>query len=558
MAEQTGTQGAAAPAKDLPKFQAPKKRKWPKRLVTGVVLAAAAVFLLQTFGGGGTGAASGTYSPAPAEKRDMAITVTGSGTIKPNDTYRATTLVKGEILSAPFEEGQTVRKDDVLFTIDASSVESAIKQAVIGVEQAQLALQTAQLNYDSLLRTRSENAADRQVKANATGVIEALHVDPGDNVAVGTPIADILDRDNMKLEVPFHSVDAAGFYVGQSASVAVSGTAEVLPGVISEIAATDTVGAGGALVRKVTITVSNPGALSDNSMGSASVGAVSSAASASFTYGARKQLVAKYTGELETLSIKEGDRVTDGQLVGQFKETDMQDQINAAAISVQNAKLSLKTAQDNLERTQDTLEDYTITSPIDGTVIEKNYKAGDNIDPANTSSEASAFMAVIYDMSRLTFDMAVDELDVAKLKVGQAVTFTTNALKGQTFTGKVEKVNINGTTVNGFTTYPVTVAVDGDGGALAQRGLFSGMNISASILVDQATGALTVPVNAVSRDNTVLVAGEGALDEAGNLADPSKLEPRSVEIGRSDEFYVEILSGLAEGEIVFTQDAVLG
>ena len=169
-------------------------------------------------------------------------------------------------------------------------------------------------------------------------------------------------------------------------------------------------------------------------MGSAMVGEVSSSASGTFQYGESKQLIAKYSGELQTLDLNEGDKVYDGQLLGEFKETKMQDQIDAAAIQLQNARLSLQNAKDRLE-------DYTITSPIDGTVIEKNYKAGDNIDPSTaTATGANAFLAVIYDMSRLTFDINVSEMDVVRVEVGQKVTFTADALDGQEFTGVVEKV----------------------------------------------------------------------------------------------------------------------
>ena len=376
----------------------------------------------------------------------------------------------------------------------------------------------------------------------------------GDTIAAGTPIADILDRDNMKLEVPFHSVNAAGFYVGQSAAVTVAGTAETLYGTITEIAATDSVGLGGTLVRNVTITVQNPGALSDTSTGSAAVGEVTSSASGSFQYGERKQLVAKYSGELETLTLNEGDRVYDGQQVGEFKETQMQDQIDAASIQLSNARLALRNAQDSLARTQDSLEDYTITSPIEGTVIEKNYKEGDNYDPSTASSSgASAFMAVIYDMSRLTFDINVSEMDVVKVKVGQKVTFTADALDSQSFTGVVEKVNINGTTQNGNTSYPVTVTVDGNGSELADQGLLPGMSVSASIIVEEVGSVLCIPVDAVQRGEApyVLVPGAGALDESGNLADFTKLERREVTLGRNNDEFIEILSGLEEGETVF-------
>ncbi len=556
MADQSNVQ---TPVKEAPKLQVPKKKKkWIKRLVILVVIVAVILFVLSRCMSGGIQSAAGNYLPAVAQVQDLTVAVTGPGTIKSNDSYKATTLIKGEILTAPFEEGDTVEKDDVLFTIDASDVENAIKQARTGVEQAQLSVQSAQLNYDSLVRTRNDNAEDRQVKANANGVVTKVYVDPGDTVGAGTPVADILDRDNMKLEVPFHSVSAAGFYVGQPASVTVSGTAEILYGAITEISATDAVGAGGALVRNVTITVQNPGALSDSSMGSAAVGDVTCASSGQFAYGESKQLIAKYSGELETLTLHEGDRVADGQVVGEFKETQMQDQIDAAAIQLRNAQLALRNAQDSLQRAEDSLEDYTITSPITGTVIEKNYKEGDNYDPSTASSTgANAFLAVIYDMSRLTFDINVSEMDVVRVQAGQRVTFTADALDGQEFTGVVEKVNINGTTQNGNTSYPVTVAVDGNGQDLAAEGLLPGMSVSANIIVEEVGSVLCVPVDAIQRSEIpyVLVAGEGALDENGGLADFTKLEQRPVELGRNNDEYIEVLSGLEEGDVVFIPNA---
>lgn len=182
MAKQTN-----ASAKEAPQFQAPKKKKkWLKHIIAlTVIVALLALFLTQCMKGG-VQTASGSYLPATAAVQDLTVAVTGPGTVKPNDTYRATALVKGEVLSAPFEEGQEIHKDDTLFVIDASDVETAI-------QQAQLSVQSAQLNYDSLVRTRNDNTQDRQVKANASGVVTKVYVDPGDTVAAGTPIADILD-----------------------------------------------------------------------------------------------------------------------------------------------------------------------------------------------------------------------------------------------------------------------------------------------------------------------------------------------------------------------------
>ena len=531
------TQASPKPVKvRIPK----KKKKWIKRVIVLVVLIAVVVFLLRSCSGGSTALTSGTYLPDTASTQDLVVSVSGTGAIEPLHSYKVTTLVKGEVLEAPFEEGQTVHKGDLLFRIDSTDVETSI-------EQAQLSLESAQLNYQQLLKNQEDSHKNATVEANATGVITKLYVDEGDMVSAGAPIADILDRDNMKLKVPFHSADAAGFYVGQSATVTVDGTMETLPGTIDTIAATDSVGPGGTLVREITIVVRNPGALSDTSSGTASVGTASSASSGTFAYGESKQVVAKTSGELTSLTVKEGDRVLEDQVIGGFDETDMETQIENAAIQVQNAELTLKNAQDRLE-------DYSITSTIDGTVIEKNYDVGDTLDTSTASTTGIAYPAVIYDMSALTFDISVNELDINKIEVGQKVEITADAVEGKTFTGVVDKVNINGTTTNGSTNYPVTVLVDG-----TPEELKPGMNVSAKIVVEDAGSVLCVPVEAVSRgaDGTSLVkvAGEGALDENGNVVDPSKLEDRVVTLGRSDDTYIEILSGLEDGETVYIYQA---
>ena len=180
-----------------------------------------------------------------------------------------------------------------------------------------------------------------------------------------------------------------------------------------------------------------------------------------------------------------------------------------------------------------------------GTLMQ-NHKAGDTIDN-NSLTAAGGTLAVLYDMSTLTFEMKIDEKDINKVQVGQEVTITADAVEGVTFSGVVDTVNINGTTVSGQTNYPVTVVINDP------QDLKPGMNVSADIIVERAGTVLCVPVDAVNRGSdkpTVQVAQEGALDENGNVVDPSKLETREVTLGRNDNDNIEITSGLSEGEIV--------
>ena len=240
-----------------------------------------------------------------------------------------------------------------------------------------------------------------------------------------------------------------------------------------------------------------------------------------------------------SLNVSVGSRVSAGQVLATLGGSSAETSLENASISLQNAQLTLK-------NTQDALENYTITAPISGTIIEKNFKAGDTIDN-NSLSAAGGTLAVLYDMSTLTFEMKIDEKDINKIQVGQEVTITADAVEGVTFSGVVDTVNINGTTVSGQTNYPVTVVIDN------AKDLKPGMNVSADIIVERAGTVLCVPVDAVNRGSdqpTVQVALEGALDETGTVVDPSKLETREVTLGRNDTDNIEITSGLQEGDVV--------
>ena len=517
-------------ASERPEFKIPKprkKRRWVKVLIVLAVLAALVFwFLIRPIMSASDQLESMLYQTGTVEYRELTVSVSGTGTVEPADSYQVTALVKGEILDAPFEEGEQVEKGDILYQIDASDVENSIQRAELAVEQAQLA-------YQNALDSRDDAAENTDVKASDTGVIQKLYYEAGDTVAAGSPIADIIDRDTMELTLPFHAADAAAFHVGQAATVYVDGTAETLRGTVESISPVDQAGAGGTLVREITIAVPNPGALSNQNTGTATVGGADCAGTGAFTYAAQSTVTARTGGKLESLTISEGDRVAKDQVIGAFEAADLDSQIKNAELSLQSAELSLQS-------TRDQLENYTITSPISGMVIEKNYKAGDNLD---ASSAAAGYLAVIYDMSGLSFTMNIDELYIGQIAVGQEVRITTKALEGQEFTGHVSKININGTTMNGVTTYPVTVEIDDAGD------LLPGMNISAEILVEHAEHVLSVPVEMVGRGNVVQVLPADAYDKDGN-PDYSRLVETPVELGRNDDRYIEILSGLNEGDTV--------
>ena len=506
--------------KKRPSLKLPKKKKkrvkWLLLAVVGVVVLWW-IFLRPK--ADLSAVTAGQYIPVPAVRQDLTVSVDGSGAVTPIESYQVSALTSGEILQAPFEVGDQIELGALLYQLDA-------KEAQATIAQAQLALRQAQLSYDTV-------AHGLTARSSTGGVVQTVHVQKGDLVSPGTPIADITDTSTMILSLPFQSADAAGIAPGQSAQVTLSGTLETLPGTVESVSSADLVGAGGALVRQVQIRVSNPGALTAEQSATASVGAVSCAGSGKFQASSRQTVTAQTSGEITELYVTAGSQVSAGTPVAAIGGESAQNALENAAMGVESAQLSL-------QRAQDALENYTITSPISGTVIEKNFKAGDKLDGMESGA-----LAVIFDLSGLKLTINVSELNISQLQSGQKVEITAEALPDQVFYGVVDAVSINGTTTKGFTTYPVTIVLEEFGD------LNPGMNVSAKVIIFQETNALCIPVSAVNSDGTILVAAPGALSEDGStVIDPSKAERRTVTLGSGDQEYVSVTEGLEEGEVV--------
>ena len=520
-----------------------RRKGWVKKLVALALVCAIAGGGAWYFLGGdqNAAAAAGTaYTTAEVTRRTITSTITGSGTLQAADSYSVTTLLEGTILTADFEEGDQVEEGTVLYTIDSSDASSSLEQSQISVNQAQR-------NYDNAL----ESLADLDITATVSGRVLSLDVEVGDDVNAGQTVATLRNSDVMELTVPFPADDAASFYVGQSATVTLDSTFETLTGTVSKIAGNTQVLTGNVIVREVTIQVSNPGGLSTTQSASAAVGGVGSSSAATFAYADEAAVTASVSGTVSAVSFQEGDWVEKGQVLVSLTSDSVDDQIQSASESLRNAELSY-------DKQTEQLDDYTITAPITGTIVDKNYNAGE-------ISESNQVLCTIYDLSYLTMTLSVDELDIADIAVGQTVSVTADAVEDQTYTGVVTKVSVAGTSTGSATTYPVTIRIDDT------DGLLPGMSVDATIELESAQDVLAIPAAALNRGDTVLVTTDSpsavnavsqtsedlALPEgAENTEMPESSEAQSsyvsvaVTTGVSDGDYIEITSGLQEGDVV--------
>ena len=509
-----------------------KSRRWKLpplgkrgRVLAGVLAAVLLAVLVLPRLGAGTAAVL-PYQLARAERRDLAVTVSGTATLEPADAYRVTTLISGTIQEAPFEEDALVEEGALLYALDAGAVQDS-------VDRASLSQQQAQVSYDQAREALHPTAP-------IDGVINDIYVHNGDSVTAGTALARIVGSTDLTMDFLFPYTDSSVFYVGQTATVWIGNFEAPVQGTVVSVSDDNIITTNGRTTSSVRVEMPNPGVVSDTYTARANIAGYSSYGTASITMADSATVYAAGSGTITGFDKLIGAAVRQGETLCTVES-------EATRAQVENARLSLESARLSAASASGDLEDYTIESPISGTVIEKNFKAGDKVDGVSSGT-----LAVIYDLSSLKMEMSVSELDIGKVQVGQTVEITANALPGEVFTGTVERVGINGTTTDGFTNYPVTIT-------LAEYGdLKPGMNVSATILCEKAENVLCVPVAAVARGDTVQVVPEAALSEDGtSLADPAQLEVRTVTLGRSDQDSIEITSGLEEGETVAYLDPAL-
>ena len=517
-------QEAEMPQKGLKPFL----HKNGKKLVAVLVVLVLLIALFAPKGKKKAVSAETQYTTVSPENRDITNVYSASGTLSAANAYTVKPLVKGEVLTADFEVGDTVEKGDVLYTIDSSDV-------ISGVEKAELSLNQAQRSYD--------DAVDAQyIRTDIGGTVASFKVRVGDVVTAGQEVAAIRDDTTLLLSLEFPAADAANFTVGQGAEVLLDSTFEAIGGTVQSVSGADTLSSGNLLVRTVTIAVKNTGNLTAAQAATATINGVSALSSARFSYQREQTVTAQQNGIVSALCVKEGAQVSADTALIQLSGDNLTKQM-------QNASDSLRSAELSAEDTQKQVDDYTITAPISGTIISKDVKVGDTV---GTSASSVETMCVIYDMSYLEMTLNVDELEILSIKEGQEATITADAIPNQTFRGVVTSVSKSGTTTGGTTTYPVTIRIDEMGD------LLPGMNATAEIVTESAEDTLSVPNEAIVRGNYVLVTKDSP--SAAN-ADDSMTAPEGyvyvkVTTGVSDDDYIAVTSGLQAGDTVAYNSAL--
>ena len=204
-----------------------------------------------------------------------------------------------------------------------------------------------------------------------------------------------------------------------------------------------------------------------------------------------------------------------------------EEDVRIAELEISQAQAALEIAQYNLSGTQ-------LIAPFDGVVAAVNLQVGE--------AASSALPAIVLaDTAQFYLEVSVDEVDVARVQAAQAVTVTLDALPNVALQAAVDRIAPSATVNAGVVSYAVRLRLDP-----AEAPLRGGMTATAAIVVDEARDVVVVPNWAVRRDRDT---GE----TFASVLRAGQVEEVPVTLGLRDEAVSEVVSGLAEGDVVAVQ-----
>lgn len=535
------------------------KLKGKGKLITGIVVSIVVVVgLAGWYFLGSKSQVQAKTVTATVTKGTIDVKVSGTGNVEPADTSNVIAKASGNIAGLNVANGQHVKAGQLLFKLDDSNLQSQIERARLDQRQTQLDMGTT-----------SDQLKQQQIYAPLSGRVTSIQVTKGQDVQKGTVMMTVLDINNLTFQIPFN--DVSRIKVGQKADVTITDLgASGLTGIVTKVNRAPIADAYGTLVYYVTIMISNPGALVSGMQAQAAVhtdkGVIDGYTTGPLEWASTNIVRAGISGNVTQLNVDENTVVKKGQLLAALDSDSLKSQIDSQSLKLQQSRLSIS----DLEKQ---LPDYLIYAPANGiftmTASTNNTASGNN--SSTTASDVSdkwqvgdevkagQIVGVIDDSAGMVVTVPVDEVDIAKIKLGQKADITFDALADQKFTGSVSDISDEGVVSNSAATFDVKVALD------KTEGVKTGMTANVEILVNHKEGALLVPIESVQdkggRKFVSLDTG-GAADDTRKSDSDNSSGNRSgagsamagkmtrIETGLYNETYIEITNGVKEGDKV--------
>ena len=229
------------------------------------------------------------------------------------------------------------------------------------------------------------------------------------------------------------------------------------------------------------------------------------------------------------------------------------DDFENARLNYQQAVAQVRVQQQSVQKARTNLGYATITSPIDGVVLDKEVEEGQTV--ASSMTTPTLFI-IAKDLTDMRVIADVDEADIGNVKEGQRVTFTVDAFPDDVFEGKVTQVRQEATTESNVVTYEVVISAPN-----ADLKLKPGLTANVTIFTQEKYDVLAIPSKALrfTPSDKLLTKEQSIKDEAKGAAnkvwvkDGNVFRSIAVNVGITNGSLTEITSGLTEGPAVLTE-----
>lgn len=523
--------------------QVPKKarRKFPIKRAVALVVAATVVV------GGGFGIKTlffqnetQTALTETTTYGSLSTVIEGTGTTMPADSVTYTIASTAEITGVYVSAGDTVAAGDLLYTQDDSELDEEIE----GYQDELTELQNTLSDASDQLSELNERLADLTVTAPFSGRITDVTVRAGDSVGSGTKLATLVDDSKMTHTQYFSYAYEDQVYVGMKAGVSIASLMTTLDGTVTEIKKVDRVTAEGTRCFAVTVTVDNPGALSEGMTGAGYLLTGSGeklypAVEGTLEPYASEDITATESGKLTAVNVDDYETVAAGAALFIIDGSDLEDQVETTQRSITQTQEKITQTQEKITEAEEKRSDYQVTAEIDGKIIMVEVQEGE------APRQAGQTAVTLYNLDSMTITANIDELDIDSITMGMEVDITQSGAESDThYTGTVTAISYEATNTNGVAYFPITITIPSEGA------LSAGVNVSYTITVGDESEGVLAPIAALkstSEGTCLFVKADTRPDNAVDLEDgvvPDGFYAVPVETGVSNSQYVRILSGV--------------
>ena len=503
-------------------------KKWIKRLILLAILLAAILFGLKAYikSQAANTDTQSSYSQTQAIRGAMKETVYGTGTTTARNQPNVLAEADGTLTNLRVSVGDEVKAGDILAVLTNEEIDDTITD-----------LEFALWDLDAQITETRAGSKVSTIEAPVAGRVVAIYAKAGDDALAvfrrEGALAIISTDERMKVELT-SAEDSLGLSLDEK--VTVIGEHIFAEGTVVELTRQGT---------QATITVMeddlpmnkdyDEDGKADMVMGkTVEVRNADNQIIGEGTLEANKPMaVSAFGGTITYVDAILGAKV--GRTERMFRLTD-----SPLTLTIEELRLQREASAKELDEAKQQRENLIIVAPCDGTVASLNVEEGDEIT-------SGTLIGSILQGEDMNLTIAVDELDVVEVEIGQPVTITIDALSSLQLDGEVYKIAPVGNNSGGVTTYDVELTFDAAG-----TGVRSGMNATGEIEVASADDALYVPVEVLMTINNqtyVMVADGGTTvlaDAAQSAASGSQRGNRGSENGGTDGRQMQNAGGMTE------------